>query len=299
MLNKISVKDHLKGKEESHYITLPFYLDSKPLENSPKWGMTLLTAGTMRFRWNETNQNREDQIKQILKELDKFTCSGSCVGEGHLCDCKKKFTSVELIHSKIVLEAKSAEDTLNQKADGIITRNRFLVPAVTVADCVPLFLYDTESGAVGAFHSGWKGTGIVGEGVKKMTELYGSKPEKICAAIGPHIGNCCYNVDEERKVYFTENFGPQCISKPSVIKDERFPYALSLTEANLIVLKNAGIPEENIVVATDCTCCTCFDSNSKKNVFGSFRRQAAFLPPELDADARSKSMTVQAAFVIY
>ena len=73
-------------------------------------------------------------------------------------------------------------------------------------------------------------------------------------------------------------------------------YSLDLTKANLFVLKKAGILEENITVATDCTCCSKFSDG--KNVFGSFRRQAAFLPESVSLDEKSRAMTVQAAFVI-
>ncbi|MBQ4378038.1 MAG: polyphenol oxidase family protein [Treponema sp.] len=309
MINSISVKNELEknSSQKEKYITLPFYSGGKPLESLPgekhaRWGMTLLAAGTMRFRWNEKNENRNLILRQILNEIKKPVCTGNCSSEREICDCKLKPVPVELIHSKIIFEAKNEGDTKNLQGDGIVTQNPLLVPVVTVADCVPVFLYDRETKAIGAFHSGWKGTGIAGEGVEKLTALYGSKKENICAAIGPHIGNCCYFVDEERADYFMKNFGEKCVEKAvsfKTLEDEelakRFPYRLSLTEANLFVLKNAGIPEENIVVADDCTCCTEFASG--ENVFGSFRRQAAFLPQSLTAEERSRQMCVQAAFV--
>ncbi|MCR5123595.1 MAG: polyphenol oxidase family protein [Treponema sp.] len=297
MTNEISVCSFVGS--DSEFVTVPFYFGGKPL-GSAFWGMTLLNAGTMRFRWNETNPNREKIINYIEK-ASPHVCSGNCIGEKRICDCKRKIVPVELIHSKIVVESKTEGDTQNVQADGIVTKNRFLVPTVTVADCVPLFLYDTETGAFGSFHSGWKGTGIIGEGVRKMTELYGSKPESICAAIGPHIGDCCYMVDEERAGYFRSSFGGDCVSEIADSENEncRTKFALSLTKANLFVLEKAGVKSENIVVATDCTCCSAVESslnieNGKKNVFGSFRRQAAFL--DLPNEAKSKSMTVQAAF---
>ena len=311
MTRKISITTQLEqfSSPKKTYITLPFYADGVPLESSEsekhaRWGMTLLTAGTMRFRWNETNENRTKTLASILKELKKPVCSGNCASNETPCDCKLRLAPVELIHSKEVSVTEKEGDTKDRKCDGIITKNPLLVPAVTVADCVPIFLYDREKKAFGAFHSGWKGTGIAAEGVQKMQEAFGSKPEHISAAIGAHIGNCCYFVDETRAVYFTEDFGEKCITKaenPQTERDaeliQKFPYRLSLTEANLFVLKQAGIREENIVVAEDCTCCTKFSDG--EHVFGSFRRQAAFLPPQIEADTRSRAMTVQAAFVYY
>lgn len=305
MTNTISIAEILKDekKSERKYFLLPFYFDGKELEDSngslkpgqslPRWGMTLFSAGTMRFRWNEKNENREKVFNEILSETE----TGSRPG-------RKEIAPVELIHSKTVVEAENAEDTKNIKADGIVTKNRDLIPCVTVADCVPIYLYDRKTGAAGIFHSGWKGTGIAEAGVKKMQEIFGSKPEDISAAIGPHIEKCCYCVDEERAEYFSKNFGGGCISKRTsdFNSDEdfeskkKFPYSLSMTQANLFVLEKSGIREENIVAAKDCTCCAKFSGG--KNIFGSFRRQAAFLNPETSKEEKSRLMTVQAAFII-
>ncbi len=282
MMKEISIKEELEKLEagkKSKFVTFPFYFDGKPLisdseEKHAKWGMSLLCAGTMRFRWNENNENRTNFFSEVFSDSHKIV-------------------PIELIHSKIIVEAKDKNSTQKLKADGIVTNKEDLVPAVTVADCVPIFLYDKETKSFGAFHSGWKGTGIAGEGVKKLCELYGAKKENICAAIGAHIGQCCYFVDEERAEYFSKNFGSKCVKK-AWNAPKNFPFALSLTEANLFVLREAGIKEENIVVASDCTCCEKFSDG--RNIFGSFRRQAAFLPPEVDTDTRSRSMTVQAAF---
>ena len=283
------------AKPDSEFVKVPFYFRGEPVA-SAFWGMSLLKAGSMRFRWNEENPNRK-KIESYIQKVSTHSCSGSCVGEKRVCDCKKSVVPVELVHSKIVVEAKTKDDTLGLRADGIVTKNRFLVPCVTVADCVPLFLYDTKTGAFGAFHSGWKGTGIIGEGVGKMAELYGSRPEDIAAAIGPHTGSCCYFVDEERAEYFRENFTEDCVEEDSSKMGEKLRFRLSLTKANLAVLERSGVLEENIVVSTDCTCCSDFGFEKfggKKNVFGSFRRQAAFL--DLPNDEKSKAMTVQAAF---
>lgn len=290
--------------EDSKFIVLPFYKNGEPLKDGKKWGMTLLSAGSMRFRWNEKNILREKTLKSIAEELHPHVCSGECAGDEQRCNCQRQIVSIELIHSKTVFEINSQGGSFNKKGDGLITDNKMLVPVVTVADCVPLFLYDSKNGVFAAVHSGWKGTGIIGEAVRLAVEKYGSKPEDICVAIGPHIGSECYSIDENRKNYFLENFG-ECVTK---LKNENsdsiqktadgklLNYSLDLTKANLFVLKKAGIMEENITVATDCTCCSKFSDG--KNVFGSFRRQAAFLPESVSLDEKSRAMTVQAAFVI-
>ncbi len=282
-MNRISLTEKIdsiaqKDGENPLFITEYFYRDGKPLsQRAPVWGMTLREAGSMRFRWNEKNLHREKMLATI--------CG------------KKEALSLELIHSKIVLDIKKPGENKNQLADGMITTNKDFVPVVTVADCVPIFLFCPETGVFAALHSGWRGTGIAAEAIKKACEIYGGRPEDFCAAIGPHIHKCCYSIDGERAKYFIENFGSDCVEKSEAPENSRFPYRLSLARANENLLLDIGIKEENIIVCNDCTC-------SQKNKagtfpFGSFRREAAFLPPEVDAESRSRSMTVQAAFCGY
>lgn len=292
MINYVSVKDAVQNQgPESDYILMPFYLNGKTLINGKKWGMTLNAAGSMRFRWNEVNERRSELLLRICRENRIKPCPGDCAEPGKTCDCKAKPVSLELIHSKIVYDLKDGTETSGKQGDGMITDNPFLMPVVTVADCVPIYFYDSVKGVFGVVHSGWKGTGIIGEAIKRAVQEYSCEVKNISVAIGPHIGDCCYDVYGDRVDYFVSNFGKDCVT---LTKDGKGQ--LSLTEANLFVIKNCGIPEENIVVANDCTCCTTFKNGA--NVFGSFRRQAAFLPGEMTTEERSKKMTVQAAFVI-
>lgn len=285
-----------KAQEGPRYRLFPFYKDGAPFEGrapkvsesqeaaksqkrlaSPKiarplWGMTMKAAGSMRFRWNETNPNRE----RFLSELCALFGGAEKGGQ-------KQAVPLELIHSKIVYEAREACDTLNKQGDGIVTQNPSLVPVVTAADCVPLYFYDAGTGAFGAAHSGWKGTGIAAQVVSMMKEKYGSDPRDILAAIGPHIHDCCYLVDKERAEYFADNFGSDTVQEAGGL------YRLSLLRANINVLLEAGVLEENIVAAKNCTAC---DAR-----FGSFRREAAALADRPGLD-KSRLFTTQAAFVI-
>ena len=124
--------------------------------------------------------------------------------------------------------------------------------------------------------------------------------------------------DEERAEYFSRNFCKECIefvekaelsssAIPQWSADCKKLYRLSLAKANLAILKALGVPEKNIAVCNDCTCCTTFadnTENSEKNaksshIYGSFRRQTAFLPENIKIEERWKHFTVQAAFCGY
>lgn len=255
---------------DKKYVTFPFYKEESPLPAAhPLCGITLRAAGTMRFRWNEQNPARASLLAQIAN--DRIP------------------TPVQLNHTRLVYNIHSPEDTLNKIGDGIITTNKKIMPVVTVADCVPIYLYECEKKVFGIVHSGWKGTGIVEEAISLANKEYGAKAENFCVVIGPHIHNCCYIVDQNRAQYFIENFGAECVKKleEGVKVDwnngDGPLYRLSLEKANLAALKRCGVREENIAVCSDCTSCN--------EIYGSNRRETKLA-------GKPDAFTVQAAFVI-
>ena len=85
-----------------------------------------------------------------------------------------------------------------QDTDGLVTDVPGVLLTSFYADCVPLYFWDPVTGAVGLAHAGWKGTvgAIAEQMVVRMSAEYGSLPRNIHAAIGPSIGECCYEVDD-------------------------------------------------------------------------------------------------------
>jgi polyphenol oxidase len=73
--------------------------------------------------------------------------------------------------------------------DGWATSTAGLAPLVFVADCLPVAL--AGPGGVAMIHCGWRGlaAGIAERGVRAV--------DAVAAAIGPGIGNCCFEVGDE------------------------------------------------------------------------------------------------------
>lgn len=254
----------------SDFVCGKFVCGGKKLESSPVWAMSVLRAGDMRIFPDGENKNRTNFFAELF---------GSA----------RKVAAPQLVHSRTVEFISDAAEISGKKIDGVITRNKNLAPSVTVADCMPIFLFDRNSLSFGTLHSGWKGTGIAENAVRLLQKKFGSRGEDFCFVFGAHIKSECYEIDDERAEYFRRNFGG-CVK---VSGGKNF---LSLTEANLNALKKIGVPRENISVQDECTCCTKIGGDYK---FGSFRRQAAFLPGDISMEARKKMFSLQAAVCFF
>jgi YfiH family protein len=71
--------------------------------------------------------------------------------------------------------------------------------AVSLADCVPVFLADPMRGVVALLHAGWRGAaaGILEVGLSVLGDRFGSRAEDLALHLGPSICGECYEVGPE------------------------------------------------------------------------------------------------------
>ena len=83
--------------------------------------------------------------------------------------------------------------------DGHCTNAPGVLLAVTVADCVPIYLAEPRSGWVGLLHAGWRGIaqGILERGIEIVSGLAGSSPADLVLHCGVSICGDCYEVGPE------------------------------------------------------------------------------------------------------
>jgi len=81
--------------------------------------------------------------------------------------------------------------------DGIITDQRGVALGIYVADCCAVYIVDPKTPAIGLVHSGRKGTelGVVTNGIRQMTERFGSQPEDMIVQLSPCIRPPHYDID--------------------------------------------------------------------------------------------------------
>lgn len=185
----------------------------------------------------------------------------------------KTIVLMEQIHSANVEEftpQNGKEIERIEETDGVVTKESQTPLVVSTADCVPIIFADKKAERIGISHQGWRGSmkKLQQKMVKKMIEK-GSRAENILVAIGPAIGACCYDVDDERYYNFLEEFDGYS-EKIFQMKGGR--YHLNLMLLNYLLLIDAGIKKEHIDWFPFCTKCDKkrFFSNrrDKKHDFG-------------------------------
>jgi Uncharacterized conserved protein len=165
-------------------------------------------------------------------------------------------------------------DPSNHKTKGI---------CIKTADCVPILFANIKTGTVAAVHAGWRGTtaNIAGKAAALLAKE--SSPDDVIAAIGPHIGFCCYEVGES--VYHAaNNLLLSVFASHFDIFDYFTPYPscslgcgkynVSLAKLNKALIANVGISENNISVCNICTCCSKNEKN--ENLFFSHRASGGY-----------------------
>jgi len=150
---------------------------------------------------------------------------------------------------KVVQHGSSLPDVGD--ADALVSFGADCALSVRVADCVPILLADRGRRVVAAVHAGWRGTcaGIVSDTVALIRDA-GVPPKDLVAAIGPAIGQCCYQVDDRVRTTF---LGMTPDAAAWFDEDGPGHWRLDLWRANADQLEDAGLPPNAIHVAGVCT----------------------------------------------
>ncbi len=144
--------------------------------------------------------------------------------------------------------------------DYLITQVSQVGLGVLTADCLPIALFDQKKHAIAMIHAGWRGSvqKIVTRVVQHMQKLYNTKPEELCAWLGPCARACCYCVDD---VFISKL--PDW-AREFVYAHDRACY-FDLCACNCAELVRIGLAQKNIKTHA-CVCTICHDN------FCSYRR---------------------------
>jgi YfiH family protein len=213
---------------------------------------------------------------------------------------KMRVVALRQIHSDIVYVETSVNEPYGEtvarsesapQGDALITRERGVLLVVQTADCIPILLADTKHRAIAAIHSGWRGTvrRIAEKTLGRMHMEFGTRPEDVVAALGPGIGQSCYEVGTEVAAEFQAQFPnarewfkgrfdrlavsdddpnwlPWLTMKPPGHPPPPPRVQIDLIAANRSILAAAGIPATKILASGFCTAC-------RTDLFFSYRKE--------------------------
>ena len=169
---------------------------------------------------------------------------------------------VTQVHGNTVLRVPPLDP--NARADALWTDKPGLAVGIRTADCVPVLLADSGRRAVAAVHAGWRGSAarVCERSVLELANAIQRDPGEIIAAIGPHVGPCCYEVD--RPVH-------EAVAEDSVFSASASGpghFMLDLYALNRLQLLRAGLRPEHILRVGGCSAC---DST----LYASYRRDGS------------------------
>ncbi|HVU02224.1 MAG TPA: peptidoglycan editing factor PgeF [Polyangiaceae bacterium] len=169
------------------------------------------------------------------------------------------------VHGAAVYVVTRADDrtaTLHREGDAIASSDPEIAVAVRIADCVPILVGDSKSGAAVAIHAGWRGlvAGVVESGVAALRELAGDRGALV-AAIGPHIGVRAFEVSED----VAGTLGALEPDADAVERQHGPKPHVSLARIARRKLERLGLREDSIDLVPGCT-------HDEPELFYSFRR---------------------------
>lgn len=190
--------------------------------------------------------------------LENFRRIGECFGK-----TPEDFVLSKQSHETKVLKVGTKDrgkgitkDRDYEGIDALITDEKGIILSCFSADCVPILFYDPIHKAVGACHSGWRGTKgkILQNVVEEMRKHFTSNPAEILIAIGPSICKEQYVVSEDLALSFLEDYpdlGEDTASPIQRISKDKFQ--LDLWDLNRRIALDCGIKEEYISISGYCT----------------------------------------------
>jgi len=246
-------KFNINKKGDVKFITIPFF-EKTGLVNH---GFSTRLGGVSKGIYESMNLgfNTGDNYKAVKENFQRF-CNAINIPIEHLVFSDQVHEDKIIIVDKKDLGKGILKERDYKGVDGLITQTSGVALVTFFAACVPLFFLDPVKKVIALSHAGWRGTvkEIGPKTVRKMEEKFNCNPSDILAAIGPSIGQCCFEVSEDVKIEVEKIYSHDIIEK-IVKRKNNNKYMIDLWTANEISLMNVGILKENITKTDICTMC--------------------------------------------
>ncbi len=157
------------------------------------------------------------------------------------------------VHRSRVLWNPDPDVASQFEADGVLTDRAELLLVVTVADCLPIWIWDRELHAVGVLHAGWRGTVAgIAEAAVDMLLAQGSHLRTVDVVIGPGIQKCCFEVGIDVLEAVHQRYGEDA---RYAVEQRQGRWYVDLAALNILQFRRKGLGRHQIHPIRLCTCC--------------------------------------------
>jgi YfiH family protein len=158
----------------------------------------------------------EEPVRDVMARWDMVRRVAASRGVTRLA------TAAQVHGAQIIVHGPGWDGWLRgTQADGHVSAQRGTALAVTLADCVPVYIAH-PSGAVAVLHSGWRGTAakIVEQGIAALAHR-GFPAAELRIHLGPAICGACYEVSPDvfRQLTGESTSAPHTVDLRALIAD--------------------------------------------------------------------------------
>ncbi len=172
----------------------------------------------------------------------------------------RRFTLTRQIHDtqiSVVTEEDAGTGLfkpLKWDSDALITSEKNTPLCGFSADCVVTLFYDPSTETAGVAHAGWRGmaASMLPKTVDAMADKLGASRDTLIAVMGPSIHQECFETDADVPEAMEKQIGASV--RPFVM-EKGMKFHVDLQGIGGMLLKNAGLKEENVIDSGICTMC--------------------------------------------
>lgn len=182
-------------------------------------------------------------------ESDEITQNRNAFLEKHSVN-PQSVVGAELEHgNNIKIVSAADKGRIIPHTDGLITSEKDVYLSITVADCLPITLYDSKKSILCLLHAGWRGLDnkIISKALATLQNIYNIDPTELLVGLGPAIGPCHYEVSKDVAEKFSQ------YSDVAIERDSKIFLDLKKVAQNQ--LANLGVQALNIETSAVCTYC--------------------------------------------
>lgn len=197
------------------------------------WGISQKADGSMKLSGNKIGRkiinNRKNFFLRQKIDLNSLIWAGEVHG------------------NRVTVVDKRSAGKIIKNCDGLITADNNIVLAVTVADCLPVYLYEPKEKVIGLIHLGWRGLvkKIAVKAVDLIKKHYQINPLQLKVWVGPYIKVCHYEIKNDLVKKF-KNY-----SSTVIVRNKKIYF--DLAKVLIKQLQNRGVMRKNIKISRQCT----------------------------------------------